>query len=444
MFDITKRLRLVTESYTENNYNQFFNPNICHVCKSSNQDKLFPCDSCGMVFYCCNLHQVIHKSSHMEICVIMANVRTEYWESNERAFKSEEEWSSFRKIFIEGIKMKITRDLKSYEIEMMMCVKSCLICYLQVNLRTCNICYSANYCDKHYLKFQQKHKSVCTDLLILLNLNISIINNANIKLYPQQMKLFRMQLDFEDMFTFISRHVNNYKNPNIEIWSELSYIYSDYMSAPLTLWYGLMQFEHLLDVAKMYKMECRFKHPAQYPFNVHIIGASSADITGLPSWELFMHFCSKYGNFRNVINELRVILIEPETDCEWNGYYNVCCACRHSNRKLYFENTRVSYEDYIRRNLYKQANIIITFQAEFNVESALLDIFVATRDRKCPFFFTTSSQNKAEEIINKIQGVMSIPQEKYSIRNKFRSFRPYRNYETGGIYYRNVHLVVFL
>ncbi|XP_032670925.1 uncharacterized protein LOC116843999 [Odontomachus brunneus] len=286
--------------------------------------------------------------------------------------------------------------------------------------------------------------SMCNDLIVLLNLNISIINNTYFNTYPQ-IKFYKMQEKFDDMFTFVNQYFNNYKTPNVITWDECTYIYSDYMSASLTLCYGLKQFAHLFEETQIYRQECKFtKRPANYQFIIHIIGASLVDITGLPSWELFLHVCNKYKYLKKKIKELRVILIKPEVDCEWNKYYNVCCNCRQSKTQLYLENARVSYEDYVRTNLYKQADIIIAFQAEFSVESALLDIFIATQDRKCPFFFTTASQNKAEEIINKIQKVMYVPREQYSIKNKFRSYRPYRDYETGGIYYRNDYLVVFL
>ncbi|XP_032668696.1 uncharacterized protein LOC116842926 [Odontomachus brunneus] len=446
MSRITKNLFKFDDLYTENNYNQFFNPNICHVCKKPNQDELKPCGLCGMVFYCSTEHQIMHQSSHMEVCAVMTFARTEDLELNARPFNSDDEWMSFRKIFMQEIRMKITRDLKPYEKEIIMCPKSCLICHQQISLRTCGTCYSANYCDEHQLDFKKKHVSMCTSLLVFLNLNLLSINKYIRNSYPHNIKFTQIKIDFDDMPTFVIQYIND-KVGNVKTWSEKSYIYSDYMSAPLTLFYGLKEFANSFEEAQIYRPEynvTEYIRTRSYIFIVHIIGASSADVTGLPSWEIFLHIYNQLEFSRNKIRELRIILVIPETDCDRNEYYDVCTNCCHIKRKLYLGNARVSYEDYVRTNLYKQANIIIAFQAEFSVGNALLNIFIATQDRTCPFFFTTASQSTAEENIRKIEEVMNVPREHRSVGNKFRSYKPYRNYDTGEIYYRNAYLVVIL
>ncbi|XP_032668695.1 uncharacterized protein LOC116842925 [Odontomachus brunneus] len=430
MSEITKTLYLYHELCTENNYNEFFNPNICHVCKRPNEGKLMPCDSCGMVFYCSKEHQIIHHSSHIEVCIVIKIARTEDLESNDSSFNSDDEWRSYRKTFMQGIQIKMTRDLKPYEKEIIMCAKSCLICHQQINLRTCNICYSANYCDKHQFYLKKKHGTMCTDLLVLLNLNILNKSYLNLKTYPQTMKFTRITIDFDDMITFVDQYINKHY-AKMGVWNDNSYIYSDYLSAPLTLYYGLKEFANLFKEAQIYREEHKLINRSRsFLFIVHIIGAISVDITGLPSWEIFLHIFNKHKFSENKIMELKVILVAPETDCDRNEYYDVCRECVRTNKQLYLGNASVSYEDYMRTNLYKQANIIIAFQAEFSMGSPLLDIFIATQDRTCPFFFTTASQNKAEENIRKIQEVLNVPRQR-SVENKFRSYRPYRNYETG-------------
>ncbi|XP_032668686.1 uncharacterized protein LOC116842922 isoform X3 [Odontomachus brunneus] len=427
MCDVTKTLCISGGLDTANNYNQFFNPNICHVCKWPNQGELMPCGSCDMVFYCSKEHQIMHQSSHMEVCLFITFARTEDLELNARFFNSDDEWRSSRKTFMQGIQIKMTRDLKPYEKEIIMCAKSCLICHQQINLRTCNICYSANYCDEHQRDFNKKHESMCTDLLVFLNLNI-LSKKFDLNLYPPAMKFANITIDFDDMITFVNQHINK-QYAKMGDWNDNSYIYSDYMSAPLTLYYGLKEFANLFEEAQIYREEYKLiKRRKSFIFIVHIIGASSVDITGLPSWEIFLHIFNKHTCSQKKIMELKVILVAPETDCDRNEYYDVCSRCVEANKHLYLGH--VSYEDYLRTNLYKQANIIIAFQAEFSMGSSLLDIFIATQDRTCPFFFTTSSQNKAEESIRKIQEVMNVPREQRSVENKFRSCRPYRNYET--------------
>ncbi|XP_032677174.1 uncharacterized protein LOC116846890 [Odontomachus brunneus] len=62
----TERLREVQSIFE--NYNNFFHPNLCHVCKSKDQLKLC---FCYMISYCCETHRVQHESQHKEICKII-------------------------------------------------------------------------------------------------------------------------------------------------------------------------------------------------------------------------------------------------------------------------------------------------------------------------------------------------------------------------------------
>ncbi|XP_032668711.1 uncharacterized protein LOC116842929 isoform X2 [Odontomachus brunneus] len=437
---VRQRLCIFDKLYTEDHYNEFFNPNICHVCKKPNQGELIPCGSCDMVFYCSTDHQIMHQSSHMEVCAVIPFARTENLESNARPFNSDDEWRSSRKTFMQGIQVKMTRDLMPYEKEMIMCAKSCLICHQQMGLLTCRTCYSANYCDEHQWDFKEKHDFMCLNLLVHLNLNILRLNYLIIS-YSHNVQFSKMKEGCDNMFAFGNRYIVGESN----VWNADCYITSNYVSAPLTLYYGLKEFANLFEETQIYRDEYNFNRRGRYKsyfFIVHIIGASSADVAGLPSWEIFLHFCHEFNSVKKIM-ELRVILVQPETDCDRNQYYKVCGGCFAANKKLYLANARVSYDDYIRTQLYKEANIIIAFQAEFNAGSAPFEIFRATQDRKCPFFFTTASQNEAEEGIMKLHEVMNVPREHRSVENKFCSYRPFRIYGTGEIYYRNTYLVVF-
>ncbi|XP_032668706.1 uncharacterized protein LOC116842927 isoform X3 [Odontomachus brunneus] len=412
---VRQRLYIFDKLYTEDNYNEFFNPNICHVCKKPNPGELIPCGSCDMVFYCSTEHQIMHQSSHMEVCAVIPFARTENLESNARPFNSDDEWRSSRKTFMQGI---------------------------QMGLLTCRTCYSANYCDEHQWDFKEKHDFMCLNLLVHLNLNILRINNL-IKSYSHNVQFSKMKEGFDNMTAFGNRYIVDQHQLSKD-WNADCYVTSNYISAPLTLYYGLKEFANLFEETQIYRDEYNFNRRLRrsYFFIVHIIDASSADVAGLPSWEIFLHICHEFTLDKKIM-ELRVILVQPETDCDRNEYYNVCGRCVAANRKLYLGNARVSYDDYIRTQLYKEANIIIAFQAEFNAGSAPFKIFRATQDRKCPFFFTTASQNEAEEGIMKLEEVMTVPREHRSVKNKFCSYRPFRNYGTGEIYYRNAYLVVF-
>ncbi|XP_032685233.1 uncharacterized protein LOC116850728 isoform X3 [Odontomachus brunneus] len=62
--------------YTEDKYNQFFNPNVCHVCKQPSE-VLVTCNLCYMISFCSEEHRAIHRNSHSEICKTLAMIITD-------------------------------------------------------------------------------------------------------------------------------------------------------------------------------------------------------------------------------------------------------------------------------------------------------------------------------------------------------------------------------
>uniref|UniRef100_A0A8D9AXE9 Rho GTPase-activating protein gacZ n=1 Tax=Cacopsylla melanoneura TaxID=428564 RepID=A0A8D9AXE9_9HEMI len=52
----------------------YFNPNVCHTCKSS--DKLVKkCTGCHMISYCSKEHQKLHWPSHKSLCLCLKNLQ---------------------------------------------------------------------------------------------------------------------------------------------------------------------------------------------------------------------------------------------------------------------------------------------------------------------------------------------------------------------------------
>ncbi|XP_032678526.1 uncharacterized protein LOC116847538 [Odontomachus brunneus] len=161
--------------YIENKYNQFFNPNVCHICKLPSK-KLVMCNQCYMISYCSNEHEAIHRNSHSEICKIIAKIITH--KSLWLRYSSLGEWIESRKGILQQILPSLSRCIYQYETEMIMCAKSCCVCFRQANIRPCNICYSANFCNDHQILFSLFHEKYCDDLLLLLNINITYISGC--------------------------------------------------------------------------------------------------------------------------------------------------------------------------------------------------------------------------------------------------------------------------
>lgn len=408
---------------TENNYNQFFNPNICHVCKSHNKGKLITCDRCLMISYCCSLHKEMHFESHQLICITITKVTSEDEKWNTKRFDSLEEWIESQKEFRRIIQMDIARHLQLYEIEMFMCAKSCLICHRQINLKTCELCYSVNYCDDDTLEFRAQHSSNCYDLMLLLNLNIETLKDDVHNLYLENYE-FPDRLYFHDMTTFVDRYIDAKRlrsgkalTRSNASWKMEHYVYSDYVSGSLTLYEALTQ-----PLSALVK---------EHQFIVHIIGGSIVDVNSLPAWEFLLHMFPS-------IRKLYVVMIRPAVEFLSCEYGNLCATCISRHQKLYVQNVSESYRDYIKQMPFMRPSVIIRFQAVVNVDTTWLKFLLNTN---CPLLLTSDSRHKADTVYRTMntEGTGRL----HYRGNKFRSFRPYRDYETGGVCYRNAYIITY-
>ncbi|XP_032685282.1 uncharacterized protein LOC116850754 [Odontomachus brunneus] len=229
--------------YSPDKYNQFFNPNICHICKLPSRN-LITCIKCSMISYCCHEHQTLHKYWHLYICKSLARIISD--KSNWNAYLNLSQWLISRKEII----IKINRLLPQHELEMITLAKSCFKCYRQINIKPCVICYSANFCDDHQMLFNIEHKDKCKELLLLLNLNIVYMKGNTLCLSKLEFIKFPDARPYHNMITFINRYLvmesldNNQKKlyfPIQTFWSFEHYICSDYVSDPLTLHYALQE-----------------------------------------------------------------------------------------------------------------------------------------------------------------------------------------------------------
>ncbi|XP_032685276.1 uncharacterized protein LOC116850748 isoform X10 [Odontomachus brunneus] len=115
------------EPYTKDKYNQFFNPNICHVCKRPSEN-LITCNKCNMISYCSKEHQEEHKFSHLDMCNAIAIVITDtpFWVT----YRNSEEWIESRREIVLKILNILSRPTYGYEtemmqIELMLCLQEC-------------------------------------------------------------------------------------------------------------------------------------------------------------------------------------------------------------------------------------------------------------------------------------------------------------------------------
>lgn len=420
--------------FKKKRYNQFFNPNVCHVCKSPNNGNLIVCKGCSMISYCSEYHKILHLKSHLPVCIFITKALSSNPEWNTCLYINSKIWRASQKAFMHQIQAKIARELNLYEIEMFMCAKSCFRCHQQSDLRTCTTCYSVNYCNNHEKYLKTQHMSCCKKLLTLLNINILTVNSHIDNMYPTHMELYTFpnKSSFHNMRLFFTQYV--WKNNSNQVRSDTReyleteyYIHMDCVSSPLTLHYALqiLYLKHLVRVGPK--------------FVIHIIAGSTVDVMGLQAWELLLHV------FYNIKN-LHVIIIRPEIDFE-SSKRKLCKECCERRQKLHVQyiSDNESYCDYVNMESYMKPNVIIKFQAE--LKEAWLESTTAILTQNCPFLFTVNSKHKSKEIMSKIEGVLhSVGRDKrllLFLKNIYNSSRPYRNYETGGIFCRNTYIIMY-
>lgn len=404
-------------------YNNFFNPNICHVCKLPNDDiTTISCDRCFMISYCSMRHRQFDELHHMEICAAITKFLTEAPQWDNRLL-SMNEWIESKKLCIWSISMILRRELKPIEVQMIVFTKSCLICHQDTYLFTCTICYSVNYCDNHADVFLTAHylSSFCKQMLLSLNLDIYNMTYRNI--IPQKFYTFPANnIRIDNMEAFVNQY-GNLKDRESSKWMLSEYHYSDFVSGPLTLLYG------------MWDLNLSFILNIQSPVCViHIIAANSFDREYFLAWELLLHL-------NRDLEDLTIVLIGLDLYPE-RKYINLCSECS-PRQKLFLESYNMLYHDYVQSNVYKRPNVIAGFQIDFDAGEIWWESLLALREQHCPLFLTAKSKFKADQNISKLQKVIGTRLSYlYHGKNTFCSCRPWRDIEPY-VSYRNNYLTIY-
>ncbi|XP_032678547.1 uncharacterized protein LOC116847557 isoform X2 [Odontomachus brunneus] len=374
-------------------YNKFFNPNMCHVCKMRDHGDFITCDQCYMITYCKTEHQQKDYPHHIQICMAMQTLLKSHPHLWVTVQLSLEGWNQSRKEF-------------------------------QVNIHPCKKCWSVNYCLDHAEAFTKNHHTKCKDLLLHLTLYLELrcISVPIIKFCAFPNVCRRV----DNMHTFCEQYVRRgYYTIKGYTWITADYFYSDYLSAPLTLYYGMKNVNLLKSKNK------------QNHYVVHIIAAGLVDREYLPYWELFLHGLPN-------VKDLKIVLIGSELRAECEDIA-VCAKCSTTyRRKLSFECSNMSYHSYMDSNSYQRPNVVVGLQADLNEWDALSTLLVKIRNVKCPLLLTAKSKLMSQRNVNLIKAFLDTTVKfVYHGENKFCSGKPYRDLETDGASYRNKYLVIY-
>ncbi|XP_025158057.1 uncharacterized protein LOC105189159 [Harpegnathos saltator] len=405
-------------------YNQFFNPNICHVCKKVDKGNFLSCDWCGLISYCSKEHKTHHHIEHSLTCAVTTQFLEIRPQKDTRRFNDWQQWIHSRKELLKLVQNNIGYTLDPYEKQAILWSKSCCVCHQQAELKTCERCFSVNYCNGHKKAFRARHwGSNCDDSVLLLNINIEAISGRTSNMSYGFLQSINEGSKFEAMLELCLEFVISQRKNHTD-WLAKDYVRSDYLSDPLSIYSGFKRIDFLEII----------KEPLVI---IHIIGASSVDKNGLPAWEILLHLVPE-------IQRLVIVLINPKLEDSFIRQ-DLCNHCNEKKKYLCFVLCPMLYHDFISSDwVYKEPTLIVGFNVTFDKERTWNESLKAMQNRNCPLVLGYSRILKCDKNIYKIVEILKGDIFPFGFRqNYFKGLAPHRDLETGDIRYRNEELVIY-
>lgn len=396
-------------------YYEFFHSNVCHICKKSTN--LRECPSCHMIYYCNEQHRIDHEAEHQDICeaIVKLDKQRKVWNSRVMTLEA---WVKFKKENVKSIEQILCRFLEPDEKQMFMFAKSCFICHRQDDVYDlCKQCSSINVCSDHNLTDAVHACSQLQRALVLDRFNFDKVERSK-GIWKGHMSTHKyVVLDMESFITKIVQHSRTTVK-----WTNHDYILTDDFSGPLTLYYMIKR------IPLVQKGDS---------FVIHIINGKMMDNRSLLAWELVLHeFCRG--------TTLTLVMIGPELDDEY-CCMDTCLSCDRLAKKFKYKCHKMMYHTCDKRcELFGPPDVIIMFDVELKYEEASTEIIKACQRQRCPVLLTAKSKIKADDNVMMIRKILDLPIDPlFNEKNKFRSFKPYRNYEDDSVFYPNEYLIFY-
>lgn len=275
----------------------FFYPNICHVCKShDNELPLKKCGNCKMISYCSREHQKEHWPLHKSFCENINSLKQ--MSDGRNMYKGQEDGLRKRHIYMKVnliylMEKFLKRKLEPYENEMIEYSKVCEVCYeTDINLlRSCPNCPHANFCTKH--EGDPTHDNFCSTYRKCFLLDYYTIlfqeypSPRMMEFTPDNLEITRLP---NSMKEYLDIFYKPRKDSQLDIPHEDVKMYvSQHFTRPLTLIFAMDKIG--------------FKPESE--FTIHVIGASKREEKLAIEWEILFHWLPQ-------LMKLKVALVGPE------------------------------------------------------------------------------------------------------------------------------------
>lgn len=411
-------------------YCTFFHNNLCHVCKSPN-DQLKICGNCKTLAYCSKDHQKQDWKLHKDICKVISTTENDF---SDFPVKTYEDFQTIRYIRCTAWQNRLNRPLENFENQMWMFPRVCAVCYSKDVKIDCKNCLSVLYCsDEHQASYEDMHRHYCDLLKLSIDFDTyQIVNEFKIN----NVKINNIPGDVKTLPNNLYDLMNLYNKDLFEVESRiLSIKICDYGSPAANILYCFERSGRL----KERKLEKK-------DLSIHLVGADIVEI----SWDWIVVFEMMF-HWIQTLETFNFVLIGPDLDDSLpikDFSDELCNSCRERNVKASCRFYSKMYHDIV--DDLDIPDLVVAFNSglhAYDESSWGQSICVLTKNCGVPLLLTAYTSKELQcdvDIVlkntSKELKVILEPQ-----RNPFSCMRPMRDFNTLNvpIFYVNGYIAIF-
>lgn len=395
---------------------------VCYVCKSTTAP--FFC-RCHMVSYCTLSHENEHRPEHKEICdAVMVLLKGKEHINTEEI--TSEQWLSLKLYYMHSVSSILGRELRMEEKQMFMFLEACAICHRQDSLSRCTKCLCVMYCSAHR-SYTPNYEHDCKSLKLAFELDKLAPEWVGTYGYVDIYKDLTEEKNFTNMAQFLTDHSRSGLYEGITDHSVII-SQSDFVTEPLTLYFTMEKLNYV---------------PSSNNILIHIIAESYRDIRSLESWQILLRLMP------SLPQSLIIVAIGPAIKHDDHRVIRYHDQSSNKPKMLMLNTSAMSYQTYVRTGNLQKPDFIIGFHASICNYNYAPNLFKETTiswvplipalvEQNCPCILTFGKQDVKNEFM-RIERTKHV----YWGENPFKSERPYREFRTERVCYRNEYLIIF-
>ncbi|XP_033217086.1 uncharacterized protein LOC117172900 isoform X2 [Belonocnema kinseyi] len=416
----------------------FFYINSCQVCHINH--RVVPCTRCKMISYCGDKHRKEHWPKHKDLCKVILGMLKETEATNlfdKLKTSDTEAWMRIKIDMMLRAQSKLGRQLVDFERQMFLFPKTCFDCHesdLSI-LKTCDC--GISLCKQH--KKNLNHQNLCDNLKLAFE-NCQLLQNnkskslpaiadqgstmISIRSVPIQTKLKNLPSTIKD---FMDSCITS-SDKVAELFSKNRDIFSEVLSRPLTLLYGIQKL-NLTSASSL---------------TIHVIGATNEEFRCVGYWEILLHWLPK-------LKEIKVAFVGPEINGPFQLAITACESCNFVSKKPALVSSRRSrYDEYFASKFYSKPDIIVGYNLDLHEselglsESTWKETILTLKMVEAPFILTAGTEDRARKDHATFCHLFekSVSHNCCEI-NPFASLIPERDFATEELKYANKYIVIY-